>query len=105
MRRRAGRLAFGSAGIADFNPLRIIYTQGQLIAVDAEFDGVAHRGELDERNLRAGNDAHIQKMLSECAFAAYGMNDGTLTGFKRIQSHRMILPVNCRELSSHSVMV
>lgn len=56
--------------------------QGQLIAVDAEFDGVAHRGELDERNLRAGNDAHIQKMLSECAFAAYGMNDGTLTGLR-----------------------
>ena len=94
MRRRAGGLAFYGAGIADFNPLRVVHAQGQLIAVDAEFDGVAHRGEFDERNLCAGDDTHIQKMLSEGAFAADGMDDGTLTGFKRIQSHRMIPPIS-----------
>ena len=42
----------------------------EFIAVDAQFDGIAHRCELHHGDFRAGDHAHIQKVLSEGAFAA-----------------------------------
>ena len=58
---------------------RIIQAQRQLIAMDLQLHGVAHGCKLHQRDLLAGDQAHIQKMLAErtrsahradhCAFA------------------------------------
>ena len=42
---------------------RVIQTQGQLIAVDAQLHGVAHGCQLYQRDLCPGDQTHIQKML------------------------------------------
>ncbi len=38
---------------------------------------VAHRGKIDQRDLLAGDQPHIQKMLPQSAFAAHGSDHGT----------------------------
>ena len=83
----AGRVAFRAARRADFNLLRVVHAKGQLVAVNPKFNRVAHRRELDERDLRAGDDAHIQKMLAQRALAADGADDGALAGRKGIEGH------------------
>ena len=44
--------------------------QCQFIPVYLQLHGIAHRRQLYHRHFRAGNDAHVQKMLPKCAFAA-----------------------------------
>ena len=60
--RRVGRL--------DFDVRGVVKPQGQFIAVNAQLHRVAHRGELHQRDCRAGDHAHIQKVLPQRAFAA-----------------------------------
>ena len=56
--------------------------EGQLIAVDTQLHRIAKRRELDERHFRAGDHAHIQKMLAQSAFSAYALNPGRLSGLQ-----------------------
>ena len=67
--------------------LRVRQTKGQLIAVDAQLHGVAHGGQLDQAQLRAGEHAHIQKMLPQGAFSAHGEDAGALPGFQITNGH------------------
>ena len=55
---------------------RVVQTQGQLIAVDAQLHGVAHGRQLYQRDLRPGNQTHIQKVLPQCACTAHGLHYG-----------------------------
>ena len=55
---------------------RVVQTQGQLIAVDAQLHGVAHGCQLYQRDLRPGDQTHIQKMLPQCACTAHGIHNG-----------------------------
>ena len=54
-------------------------SQGQFVAVDAQFHRVAEGCELLQRHLCAGNHAHVEEMLTECAFAANLEDDGRLS--------------------------
>ena len=74
-----GRLFF--AGL-DLDPVRIRKTQREHIAVQAQLHRVSHRGELLHRDLRAGEHAHIQKMLAQRAFTADGGDDAGLADAK-----------------------
>ena len=71
---RCGALQIGVDG--DFGSIRLAH--GQLVAVDAHLDGIAHRGVLDERDTHAGYDAHIQKMLPQGTVAADSDDAGGL---------------------------
>ena len=55
---------------------RVVQTQGQLIAVDAQLHGVAHGRQLYQRDLRPGDQTHIQKVLPQCACTAHGLHYG-----------------------------
>ena len=50
----------------------------QLVAVDAQLHRVAHRRQLHQRDLRARNHAHVQKVLPQRALAAHGVDAGAL---------------------------
>ena len=55
---------------------RVVQTQGQLIAVDAQLHGVAHGRQLYQRDLRPGDQTHIQKVLPQCACTAHSIHYG-----------------------------
>ncbi len=63
--------------------------QRQLVAVHAQLHGVAHRRELHRRDLRAGDHAHIQKMLPQRAFPAHGEDPCALAGSQIFDRHRV----------------
>ena len=65
----------------------ICQTKSQLIAMDLQFHGIPHGSKFDNRDLRAGNHAHIQKMLPESTFTAHCSDHGTFTNFQIFQSH------------------
>ena len=67
--------------VCDGDLLGIGEAERKLIAVEPQLHRVAHRGELHDRDLRAGNDAHIEKMLTECAVAAECFDPCSLPGF------------------------
>ena len=54
----------------------ILQPQGQLVAVDAQLHGVPHGGQLDQGDLCARDQAHIQKMLPQCARTAHSVYYG-----------------------------
>ena len=58
---------------------RVVQTQGQLIAVDAQLHGVAHGCQLYQRDLRPGDQTHIQKMLPQCACTAHSIHNGAFS--------------------------
>ncbi len=62
-------------------------TQGQLVAVYLHLHGVAHGGQLHHRHLRAGDHAHIQKMLAQRPLTAYPADHGAFAGFQFSQCH------------------
>ena len=68
---------------------RIGEPQRQLIAVDAKLHRVAHRSELHQLHPRAGDDAHIQKMLPQRALAADRQNARRLAGAQFVQGHKI----------------
>ena len=49
----------------DLDLLRVRQPEGQLISVDAQLHGVAHGGVFNEGDLRAGDHAHVQKVLAQ----------------------------------------
>ena len=55
---------------------RVVQTQGQLISVDAQLHGVAHGSQLYQRDLRTGDQPHIQKMLPQRARTAHSLHNG-----------------------------
>lgn len=68
------RRGFFGGGHGDL--CRVVQTQGQLIAVDAQLHGVAHGCQLYQRNFRARDQTHIQKMLPQCARTAHSVYYG-----------------------------
>ena len=66
----------------DTDLFRILEAQRQLIAVDLHFHRIAQRRKFDQRQFRTGNDAHIQKMLTECAFSADARDSGVFIDFE-----------------------
>ena len=58
----------------DFDLFRVIQPQGQFVAVYAQLHGVAKRRVFHQRDLHAGNHAHIEKMLAKRAFAAHSFD-------------------------------
>ena len=73
--RDAGR--HGARPRRDANLARVRDAQRELVAVDAELHGVAHGRVLLERDLRAGDDAHVQEVLAERALPSHdGYGDG-----------------------------
>ena len=76
----------GTDGDPDVRGIR--QTEAQLIAVDAQFHRVPHRRVTDQLEARAGQDAHIEEMLPESAFAAYTGDDRGLSDFQFVQSHK-----------------
>ena len=67
--------------LLDTNLLRIVDAQCQLILVDAELNGVPHRRELHERDLRARYHAHVEEMLPQRSLSADRAHHCALTGF------------------------
>ena len=57
----------------------IVQPEGQLVAMDAQLHGVAHRSQLDQRDLCPRDQAHIQKMLAQCAAAADGIHNSAFS--------------------------
>ena len=47
--------------------------------MDAQLHGVAHRSQLDQRDLHPRDQAHIQKMLAQCAAAADGIHNSAFS--------------------------
>ena len=76
----------------DINLFRVRQAEGQLISVDPELHGVSHGSQFDNGNFRSGNDAHIQEMLPEGAFAADGPDDSGLAGMQRVEFHNRFIP-------------
>ena len=61
----------------DLDPCRIVQPQGQLIAVDLQLHGVPHGRKFHQRDLLAGDQPHIQKMLAEFSRSAHCIDHGT----------------------------
>ena len=66
----------GLFGGAHGDLCRVVQTQGQLIAVDAQLHRVAHGRQLYQRDLCSGDQTHIQKMLPQCACTAHSIHYG-----------------------------
>ena len=49
--------------VLHFYLFRVGNTEGELIAVDAQLHGVAHRGILDEGDFGTGYYAHVEDVL------------------------------------------
>ena len=76
----------------DPNLLCIRQTKGQLIAMNLDFHRIAHRRQLHNGNLCAGDNAHIQKMLAKRTLAANGQNLCALTDSYFFQRHIVYSP-------------
>ena len=55
----------------------VVQAQGQFIAVDLQLHGVAHGCKLHQRDLLAGDQPHVQKMLPQGSRPAHCVNNGT----------------------------
>ena len=55
----------------DFDIRGIREPESELVAMDADFHGIAHGGKLYHGDFRAGNHSHIQQMLPQFAFTAH----------------------------------
>ena len=76
---RSRRHCRGLFGGGDADLRGIIQPEGQLVAMDAQLHGVAHGCQLDQRDLRPRDQAHIQKMLAQCAAAADGIHNSAFS--------------------------
>ena len=76
--RPRGRAQAGLGDGLHADVLRVVHAQGERVAAQQQLHGVAHRGVFDQRDLRAGNYAHIQKVLAQRALAADLRDDGGL---------------------------
>ena len=65
----------------------IVQAQRQLIAAQFQFDRVAHRRDLAQRDLGARGQPHIQQMAAQRAAPAYCIDDGILSYFQFRQCH------------------
>ena len=72
---------------ADLDLLRVCQTQRQLVAVDAQLHRVAHRRELDQRDLGARDHAHIEEVLPQRALSPDALDAGRLPRFQFVESH------------------
>ena len=72
--------------------LRVCQTQRQFIAVDPKLHGISHGRQLDQGDLRAGDHAHIQKMLPESALSPHGEDPGAAAGGQFTKRHTCFLP-------------
>ena len=72
------------------DPVGLSQTQRQLVAVDLHLHGVAHGGQLHHGHLRAGDHAHIQKMLAQSALAAHPADNGTFADLQFSQCHMSV---------------
>ena len=76
---RSRRYCRGLFGGGDADLRGIVQPEGQLVAMDAQFHGVAHGCQLDQRDLCPRDQAHIQKMLAQCAAAADGIHNSAFS--------------------------
>ena len=77
---RRGPGLFVGRDDADF--FGIGQTEGQHVTVNTQLHGVAHGGILDKGDVGAGDDTHIEEVLTQSAFAADG---GDCTGRADLQ--------------------
>ena len=63
----------------DLDLIGLRQTQGQFVAMYLHLHRVAHGGQLHHRYLRAGDHAHIQKMLAQRTLAAHLADHGAFT--------------------------
>ena len=82
-------LLFDGGGLRPLNAdvLGVGQAQRQLIPAQAQLHGVAHGRKLDHGHLHAGDEAHIQKMLPQRAFAADACHAGGLARLQFVQLH------------------
>ena len=94
LRRRLGRLH------PDLR--RVVQAQRQLVAAEHKLHRVAHGRVFDRPHLRAGDEAHVQKMLAQGSLAADARDDGALSDLQFSQCHAVRLPdvyVSCGIIS------
>ena len=68
----------GSGERFDFDPGGIVEPQGQLVAVDADLQRIAHRRVAHGRHLRTGNEPHVEEVLPQGTVAADSDDAGGL---------------------------
>ena len=57
---------------------RVVQPQGQFIAAQFHFNGVAHGGHLAQRHFGAGGQPHVQQVVAQFPRAAYRLDQGVL---------------------------
>ena len=62
----------------------------QLITVDANLHGVAHRCKLHDSHVRARQNAHVKQMLPQSAFAADGGNHCPFADGQLLECHHSV---------------
>ena len=67
--------------VFNFNLPGILQPQCQLIPPEGDLNGVAHGGHLLQLNLGLGGQAHIQKMMPQCAVTANTADKSRLPRF------------------------
>ena len=87
----AGRFGHNVSGrfLSPFhiNLLGIRKAQCQFIAMNAKLHGISHGSQFDQCHKSTGDYTHIQKMLPQRPFAAYGCDYGTLAGIQISDCH------------------
>ena len=80
---------FGGAGVHALNvdAFCILQSQGQLVAPQFQFDGVAHGGNLAQGHQRARGEAHVQKMAAQRAGAIHRRDGGGFADRQLIKCH------------------
>ena len=80
---------FGGAGVHALNvdAFCILQAQGQLVAPQLQFDGVAHGGNLAQGHQRARGEAHVQKMAAQRAGAIHRRDGGGFADRQLIKCH------------------
>ncbi len=78
----------------------ILQAEGQGKTVQAQFDGVAHRGTLLQHHFHAGNHSHVQEVLAQGTASAHLHHNGAFLQFEFAQFHFLFIIITNKSVPS-----
>src|SRR5258708_6594290 len=73
----------------DLHPFRLFFPEAQVVAAEAEFDGIAQRGPADDFDFGAVAEAHLEQSPAEVGIAAHGKDAPPASDAQLIQAARL----------------
>ncbi len=91
-----------SSFVYQFDFARVVLSDGQFVAAHADLDRIAHRRNLDQRNLRFRDQPHVQQAQPQRARTSDRTDRRRLPDLKLVQRHLFRLPATAVRKESPS---